>query len=169
MQSLCLMCTCCTWCKTPVESLSCRCGAAPMLTPIPMSQQCLSEGRWLLVLSCVFAWLKGSCNPALLLPALLGRVTALSVNKLFIYFPHSSFNFFFPLLLSTCVQSMCSENMCSSKVLQLWKPGIQVCITLQCSEDALGSPRGIVSFFCSILQNVSAMIETGFLKKFLPF
>lgn len=110
----------------------------------------------------LFARLKGSCNPALLLPALLGRGPALSVNKLFIYFPHSSFNFFFffPLLLSTCVQSMCSKNKCSSKVPPLWKPGIQVCITLQCSENALGSPRWDHDLFCSILQNVSAMVET---------
>lgn len=114
--------------------------------------------------------LKGSCNPALLLPALLGRVPALSVNKLFIYFPHSSFNFFFPLLLSTCVQSMCSKNMCSSKVLWLWKPGIQVCITLQCSENALGSPRGIISFFVPYCRMYLPWLKLLFFqKKFLPF
>lgn len=168
MQSLCLTCTFCTWCEAPVEFLSCGCGAAAMLTPVPVSQPCLSQGRWLLVLSAV--WLKGSCNPALLLPALLGRVTALSVNKLFIYFPHSSFNFFFPLLLSTCVRSMRSINMCSSKVLQLWKPGIQVCISLQCSEDALGSPRGIMSFFVPYCRMYLPWLKLFFFFfKFLPF
>lgn len=107
----------------------------------------------------------GSCNPALLLPALLGRVPALSVNKLFVYFPHSSFNFFFPLLLSTCVQSMRSKNMCSSKVLWLWKPGIQVCITLQCSENALGSPRGIISFFVPYCRMYLPWFKLFFKKK----
>lgn len=51
------------------------------------------------------ALLNGSRNPALLLSALLGRVTALFVNKLLIYFTSVKLLiFFFPASLNLCTE-----------------------------------------------------------------
>lgn len=112
------------------------------------------------------ALLNGSRNPALLLSALLGRVTALFVNKLLIYFTSVKLLiYFFSLLLSTCVQSMLSKNMCSSNVLQLWKSGLQVCIALLCSENAFTSSCRFLGFFVTYCRIYLLWLKLFFLNE----
>lgn len=155
MQSLCLM-------SHPVHGvncqfLSCPCGAAPMAVSVtgevlPVLPVSVPDPKGAVILPCfsLLCW-SGSLH---------------SVNKLFIYFPHSSFNFFFPpASLDLCTEYVLWEYVLfqSPAALEGRSAGVH---HLQCSENALGSPHGSWAFG-SILQNVSAMVENLFLFLFL--